>query len=148
MRHFAAILLFLAAAPLFAVDTARADGKAVVNGKTVRFKYAYAYTTGEQGVTVLVTDRTLRRWDNPRKPVPKRVQAVRIVFEADGETRVRQIVLQTSDGTFAIDNPRVGMNLDIEEDAIEGSISLPTTTIPASGATVRIRIAFNAEYSK
>src|SRR5258707_890352 len=148
MRRLVAILLLLAAAPLFAVDTGRADGKAVVNGKTVRFKYAYAYTTGEQGVTVLVTDRTLRRWDDPRKPVPKREQAIRIIFEADGRTPVRQIDVQSIDGTFVIDDPKVGMNLDIDEDAIEGSISLPTTTIPASGATVRIRVAFNSEYSK
>jgi len=107
MRRLVAILLLLAAAPLFAVDTGRADGKAVVNGKTVRFKYAYAYTTGEQGVTVLVTDRTLRRWDDPRKPVPKRVQAIRIIFEADGRTRVRQIVVQSIDGTFVIDDPSI-----------------------------------------
>ncbi len=38
MRGFAPALLLLAAAPLFAVDAGRADGKAVVNGKTVRFK--------------------------------------------------------------------------------------------------------------
>jgi hypothetical protein len=38
MRGLLAALLLLRAAPLFAVDTGKADGKVVVNGKTVRFK--------------------------------------------------------------------------------------------------------------
>ena len=38
MRGFAAALLLLAAAPLFAFDMRRADGKTLVNGKTVRLK--------------------------------------------------------------------------------------------------------------
>jgi hypothetical protein len=148
MRGLLAALLLLSAGPLFAVDTGKADGRAVVNGKTVRFKYAYAYTTGDQSVTVLVTDRALWSWDDPRKPVPRRVQAVRVTFEADGRTEVTQILVQLNDGTFVVDHPKVGMNLNIDEDAIEGSISLPSTSIPASHATVRVRIAFNAEYSK
>ena len=49
---------------------------------------------------------------------------------------------------FVIDDPRVGMTLNVEEDAVEGSISATTETVQPRDVSVRIRIAFNAEYAK
>ena len=148
MRGLAAALLLLVAAPLFAVDTGRADGKAVVGGKTVRFKYSYAYTSGEHDVVVLVTDKALRAKDDPRKPLRRGVQSMVIDFDTDESTRVRRLVIQITDGTFVIDHPEVGMTLNVEEDAIEGSISTTTTTAEPRSLKVRVRIAFNAEYAE
>ena len=40
------------------------------------------------------------------------------------------------------------MTLNVEEDAIEGSVSTTTTSTEPASLKVRIRIAFNAEYAE
>jgi hypothetical protein len=151
MRRLLLAALLLMALPLLAVDTGKADGKVVLNGKTVRFTQSYAWES-DDGIVVLLTDKPLAKEANPRtfaEAVPPGTQALTIYFGDDTDTtKVRSIVIQHADGKFVLDAPETGMMLQTDDDAIEGNLSTTGTTTSPAGATVRIRVAFNAEFSE
>lgn len=150
MRRLLLAVLILAAMPLLAVDTGKADGKVVLNGKTVRVTQSYAWED-EGAVIVLLTDKPLAKDADPRpfaEAAPPGTQGLTIYFDAGADAKVRRIVVQHADGVFTIDDPQAGMMLQTDDDAIEGNISVTGMSTSPAGAKVRIRVAFNAEFSE
>jgi hypothetical protein len=143
--------VLVVALPLFATDTGKADGKLNLNGNRVAFTNAYAWTV-EKHVLVLLTDKPLPAKSNPRtfaEAAPAGTQTLLIDFDAATSAAVTQIVIHHADGTFRIDKPEgASMEVNVDEDAISGSLGLTATTTSPAGAQVRIRVSFNAEYQE
>jgi hypothetical protein len=137
--------------PLYAADTGKADGKLNLNGNRVSFTNSYAWTS-EKHVLVLLTDKPLPAKSDPRtfaQAAPAGTQTLMIDFDTTTSATVTQMVIHHADGTFRIDKPGVGsMEINVDEDAISGSLALSAATTAPAGGQVRIRVSFNAEYQE
>lgn len=150
----AAVLVFLTISltmPLLALEAGKAEGKAVVNGKTVKLTESYAWSGEGEGIVVMLTDKALPEGADPRsytKALPAGTHAVLIFFDPEEHLKVARVVVHHPDGIFTVEAPSVGMEMQTDEDSIEGQLSVSAESTTPAGSKVRVRVAFNTEYTE